>query len=75
MSGDGGSGVVVVKVLATNASSVDTTGWIEVTAAMLAAAEKKRKAEAKKLEKKLALEAKSEELSGQTNKTDIKENK
>ena len=42
---------------------------------MLAAAEKKRKAEAKKLEKKLALQLKSEELSGQTNKTDIKENK
>ena len=74
LSGDGGSGVVVVKVLATNASSVDTTGWTEVTAAMLAAAEKKRKVERKKLEKKLALEAKSEELSGQTNKTDIKEN-
>ena len=75
IGGDGGSGVVVVKVLATNASSVDTTGWIEVTAAMLAAAEKKRKAEVKKLEKKLALQLKSEELSGQTNKTDIKENK
>lgn len=74
-SGEGGSGVVIVKVLATNASSVDTTGWIEVTAAMLAAAEKKRKAEIKKLEKKLALQLKSEELSGQTNKTDIKENK
>ena len=71
----GGSGVVIVKVLATNASSVDTSGWIEVTAAMLAAAEKKRKAERKKLEKKMALEAKNAELSGQTNKTDIKENK
>ena len=29
----------------------------------------------KKLEKKMALEAKNAELSGQTNKTDIKENK
>ena len=48
---------------------------IEVTDEMLAVAEKKRKAEAKKLEKKLALELKSEELSGQTNKTDIEENK
>ena len=75
VGGEGGSGVVIVKVLATNASSVDTTGWIEVTAAMLAAAEKKRKAEVKKLEKKMALEAKNEELSGQTNKTDIKETK
>ena len=84
--GAGGSGVVIVKVLATNASSVDKSGWTEVTAAMLAAAEKKRKAELaaaekkrtaerKKLEKKLALEKKNEELSGQTNKTDIKENK
>ena len=71
----GGSGVVIVKILATNASSVDTSGWIEVTAAMLAAAEKKRTAERKKLEKKMALEAKNAELSGQTNKTDIKENK
>ena len=74
LGGVGGSGVVIVKVLATNASSVDTSGWTEVTAAMLAAAEKKRKAEVKKLEKKLALQLKSEELSGQTNKTDIKEN-
>ena len=42
---------------------------------MLAAAEKKRTAERKKLEKKMALEAKNAELSGQTNKTDIEENK
>ena len=75
VSGNGGSGVVIVKVLATNASSVDTSGWTEVTAAMVTAVEKKRKAEVKKVEKRLALEAKSEELSGQTNKTDIKETK
>ena len=64
----GGSGVVIVKILATNASNVDTTGWNEITAAMLAAAEKKRKAEAKKNE----LQAKNEELSGVT-QTDIEE--
>ena len=69
----GGSGVVIVKVKASNAANVDKSGWTEVTAAMLAAAEKKRKAERKKLEatrvleeKKLALEAKNEELSGAT---------
>ena len=61
--------------MATNASSVDTSGWIEVTAAMVTAAEKKRTAERKKLEKKQALALKNEELSGQTNKTDIKETK
>ena len=38
----GGSGVIIVKVKASNAANVDKSGWTEVTALMLAEAEKKR---------------------------------
>jgi len=69
----GGSGVVIVKVLADNAANVDKSGWTEVTALMLAEAKKKRELERKAEqltrvleEKKLALEEKNEELSGAT---------
>ena len=70
--GPGGNGVVIVKVKASNAANVDKSGWTEVTAAMLAAAEKKRELERKAQAKKAALQAKNEELSGAT-QTDIKE--
>ena len=70
--GAGGSGVVIVKVKASNAANVDKSGWTEVTAAMLAAAEKKREVERKAQAKKAALLAKNEELSGAT-QTDIEE--
>ena len=62
----GGSGVVIVKVKASNAANVDKSGWTEVTALMLAEAKKKRELERKKLEAARVLEAKNEELSGAT---------
>ena len=57
---------MILKVKASNAANVDKSGWTEVTAVMLAAAEKKRKAERKKLEAARVLEKKNEELSGAT---------
>ena len=68
----GGSGVIILKVKASNAANVDKSGWTEVTEAMLAAAAKKREVERKAQAKKAALLAKTEELSGATH-TDIKE--
>ena len=68
----GGSGVVIVKVKASNAANVDKSGWTEVTEAMQAAAAKKREVESKAQAKKSALQAKNEELSGAT-QTDIEE--
>ena len=70
----GGSGVVIIKVKASNAANVDKSGWTEVTEAMLAAAAKKREVERKAQAKKAALLAKTEELSGAT-QTDIEETK
>jgi len=64
--GDGGSGVVIVKVKASNAVNVDKSGWTEVTALMLAAAEKKRELERKAKQAAIVLEKKNEELSGAT---------
>jgi len=68
----GGSGVVIIKVKASNAANVDKSGWTEVTKAMQAAAAKKREVERKAQAKKAELLAKTEELSGAT-QTDIKE--
>lgn len=62
----GGSGVVIIKVLASNASNVDKSGWTEVTALMLAKAQKKRELERKAQEAARVLEAKNKELSGAT---------
>ena len=73
--GKGSDGTVIVKVHAEYAASVDLSGWNEVASLSLEEEEKKRTAERKKLEKKQDLALKNEELSGQTNKTDIKENK
>ena len=66
VGGAGGSGVVIIKVLASNASNVDKSGWTEVTALMLAKAEKKREVERKAQQAARVLEAKNEELSGAT---------
>ena len=66
IGGAGGSGVVIVKVKASNAVNVDKSGWTEVTALMLAAAEKKRELERKAKQAAIVLEKKNEELSGAT---------
>jgi hypothetical protein len=62
----GGSGVVIIKVKASNAANVDKSGWTEVTALMLAEAKKKRELERKAEQLTRVLEEKNEELSGAT---------